>query len=172
VRKNLIGSRVSGKDQRSVHSAFPGFPYRFNLFLIGGGHQCTSDYKIALLFYDPRIILFPFFILRLFSITLHVQLRDYPSMTRGQVGLLRLTCATLGFAISRRFIPAPFQPWIQLARLINNRNDQKSKCPCLVSHTRKCRPKKKSPAKAGPFSSVMQVEGYWPTTNMWPAFCE
>jgi hypothetical protein len=34
-----------------------------------------------------------------------------------RVGLLRLTCATLGFAISRRFIPVRFQPWVQLARL-------------------------------------------------------
>jgi hypothetical protein len=38
--------------------------------------------------------------------TLHVQPCDYPRMTRGQVGSLRLTCTTLAFAISRRFIPA------------------------------------------------------------------
>ena len=38
--------------------------------------------------------------------TLHVQPCDYPRMTRGQVGSLRLTCTTLAFATSRRFIPA------------------------------------------------------------------
>ena|SRR5882724_7542051 len=38
--------------------------------------------------------------------TLHVQPYDYPRMTRGQVGSLRLTCTTLSFATSRRFIPA------------------------------------------------------------------
>src|SRR5467141_3819365 len=38
--------------------------------------------------------------------TLHVQPRDCPRMTRGQVGSLRLTCTTLAFATSRRFIPA------------------------------------------------------------------
>ncbi len=38
--------------------------------------------------------------------TLHVQPRDCPRMTRGQVGSLRLTCTTLSFATSRRFIPA------------------------------------------------------------------
>jgi hypothetical protein len=38
--------------------------------------------------------------------TLHVQPCDYPRMTRGQVGSLRLTCTTLSFATSRRFIPA------------------------------------------------------------------
>jgi hypothetical protein len=38
--------------------------------------------------------------------TLHVQPCDYPHMTRGQVGSLRLTCTTLSFATSRRFIPA------------------------------------------------------------------
>ena len=38
--------------------------------------------------------------------TLHVQPCDYPRMTRGQVGSLRLTSTTLAFATSRRFIPA------------------------------------------------------------------
>jgi hypothetical protein len=38
--------------------------------------------------------------------TLHVQPRDCPRMTRGQVGSLLLTCATLTFATPRRFIPA------------------------------------------------------------------
>src|SRR5207245_7961860 len=38
--------------------------------------------------------------------TLHVQPCDCPRMTRGQVGSLRLTCTTLAFATSRRFIPA------------------------------------------------------------------
>ncbi len=38
--------------------------------------------------------------------TLHVQPCDYPRMTRGQVGSLCLTCTTLAFATSRRFIPA------------------------------------------------------------------
>src|SRR6267143_3599603 len=38
--------------------------------------------------------------------TLHVQPCDYPRMTRGQVGSLRLTCTTFAFATSRRFISA------------------------------------------------------------------
>src|SRR2546430_13254503 len=38
--------------------------------------------------------------------TLRVQPCDCPRMTRGQVGSLRLTCTTLAFATSRRFIPA------------------------------------------------------------------
>jgi len=38
--------------------------------------------------------------------TLHVQPYDCPRMTRGQVGSLLLTCATLTFATPRRFIPA------------------------------------------------------------------
>src|ERR1700722_7254520 len=38
--------------------------------------------------------------------TLHVPPCDCPRMTRGQVGSLRLTCTTLAFATSRRFIPA------------------------------------------------------------------
>jgi hypothetical protein len=38
--------------------------------------------------------------------TLHVQPCDCPRMTRGQVGSLLLTCATLTFATPRRFIPA------------------------------------------------------------------
>src|SRR5213082_2572985 len=38
--------------------------------------------------------------------TLRVQPCDCPRMTRGQVGALRLTCTTLAFATSRRFIPA------------------------------------------------------------------
>jgi hypothetical protein len=46
--------------------------------------------------------------------TLHVQPRDCPRMTRGQVGSLRLTCTTLSFATSRRFIPA-HSVWVQEA---------------------------------------------------------
>ncbi len=38
--------------------------------------------------------------------TLHVQPCDYPRMIRVQVDSLRLTCTTLAFAPSRRFIPA------------------------------------------------------------------
>jgi hypothetical protein len=38
--------------------------------------------------------------------TLHAQPCDCPRMTRGQVGSLLLTCATLTFATPRRFIPA------------------------------------------------------------------
>lgn len=45
--------------------------------------------------------------------TLHVQPHDCPRMTRGQVGSLRLTCTTLSFATSRRFIPA-HSKWVQL----------------------------------------------------------